>query len=102
PDLRSVMLFERVPLRFRDGSLPEGGAVAGPSIEVVRAPPRYVERCHRQGHPVHVWTVDSAEDIDLCVRLGVEAIITNPPGRGGSALGRGPADGGAPSAGRAH
>ena len=28
PDLRSVMLFERVPLRFRDGSLPEGVAVA--------------------------------------------------------------------------
>ena len=44
PDLRSVMLFERVPLRFRDGSLPEGVAIAGPSIEIVRAHPRYVER----------------------------------------------------------
>ncbi len=99
PDLRSVMLFERVPLRFRDGTLPEGVAVAGPSIEVVRAHPRYVERCHRQGHPVHVWTVDSAEDIDLCVRLGVEAIITNRPGQVLSALGRAPAGGGSPTAG---
>ena len=88
PDLRSVMLFERVPLRFRDGSLPEGVAVAGPSIEIVRSHPRYVERAHRHGHPVHVWTVDAAEDIALCRDLGVEAIITNRPGRVLRALGR--------------
>jgi glycerophosphoryl diester phosphodiesterase len=88
PDLRSVMLFERVPLRFRDGSLPEGVAIAGPSIEIVRSHPRYVERAHRHGHPVHVWTVDAAEDIALCRDLGVEAIITNRPGRVLRALGR--------------
>jgi glycerophosphoryl diester phosphodiesterase len=88
PDLRSVMLFERVPLRFRDGSLPEGVAVAGPSIEIVRSHPRYVERAHRHGHPVHVWTVDDADDIALCRDLGVEAIITNRPGRVLRALGR--------------
>ena len=88
PDLRSVMLFERVPLRFRDGSLPEGVAVAGPSIEIVRSHPRYVERAHRHGHPVHVWTVDNVEDIALCRDLGVEAIITNRPGRVLRALGR--------------
>jgi glycerophosphoryl diester phosphodiesterase len=81
PDLRSVMLFERVPLRFRDGSLPEGVAVSGPSIEIVRAHPRYVDRCRRHGHPVHVWTVDEPGDIDLCLELGVEAIITNRPAR---------------------
>jgi glycerophosphoryl diester phosphodiesterase len=88
PDLRSVMLFERVPLRFRDGSLPEGVAIAGPSIEIVRSHPRYVERAHRHGHPVHVWTVDAADDIALCRDLGVEAIITNRPGRVLRALGR--------------
>ena len=88
PDLRSVMLFERVPLRFRDGSLPEGVAVAGPRIEIVRSHPRYVERAHRHGHPVHVWTVDAVEDIALCRDLGVEAIITNRPGRVLRALGR--------------
>jgi glycerophosphoryl diester phosphodiesterase len=88
PDLRTVMLFERVPLRFRDGTLPEGVAAAGPSIEIVRAHPRYVERAHRQGHPVHVWTVDTVEDIELCLELGVEAIITNRPGRVLRALGR--------------
>jgi glycerophosphoryl diester phosphodiesterase len=37
---------------------------------------------------VHVWTVDAADDIELCRDLGVEAIITNRPGRVLRALGR--------------
>jgi glycerophosphoryl diester phosphodiesterase len=28
---------------------------------------------------VHVWTVDRPEDVELCLRLGVDAIITNRP-----------------------
>ena len=88
PDLRAVLLFERVPLRYRDGSLPEGVAISGPSIEIVRAHPGYVERCARHGHAVHVWTVDTAEDVDLCIGLGVQAIITNRPARVLDALGR--------------
>jgi len=88
PSVRTVFLMERVPLRFRDGTLPPGVPIAGPSIEVVRAHPRYVERAHRHGHQVHVWTVDLAADVDLCVGLGVEAIITNRPRRVLAALGR--------------
>lgn len=79
PDLRTAMLFERVPMRFRDGSLPEGVTIAGPKIDIVRAHPGFVQRCHRNGHPVHVWTVDDPEDVQLCLDLGVEAIITNRP-----------------------
>jgi len=40
---------------------------------------------------VHVWTVDEPADVDLCVRLGVDAIITNRPAAVLSALGRTPA-----------
>ena len=53
--------------------------IAGPSIEVVRAHPRYVHRVHRRGGAVHVWTVDDPADVQLCLDLGVEAIITNRP-----------------------
>jgi glycerophosphoryl diester phosphodiesterase len=28
---------------------------------------------------VHVWTVDEPADVELCLELGVEAIITNRP-----------------------
>lgn len=80
PRLPTVFLMERVPLRFRDGTLPKGVAIAGPSIEIVRAHPRFVARLHRAGQRVHVWTVDRPEDVELCMRLGVDAIITNRPG----------------------
>jgi glycerophosphoryl diester phosphodiesterase len=29
---------------------------------------------------MHVWTVNSTADLDLCVRMGVEAVITDNPG----------------------
>ncbi len=80
PGLPTVFLMDRVPLRFRDGSLPFGARIAGPSIDIVRAHPRYVERAHRAGAQVHVWTVDQPEDVDLCLSLGVDAIISNRPG----------------------
>ncbi|MGZ4631470.1 MAG: glycerophosphodiester phosphodiesterase [Actinomycetes bacterium] len=98
PDLPTVLLMERVPLRFRDGSLPPGVHIAGPSIEVVRAHPRYVERAHGKGASVHVWTVDRLEDIELCAGLGVDAIITNRPKRVLETLGRT----GPPAADRGH
>jgi glycerophosphoryl diester phosphodiesterase len=88
PSLRTVLLMERVPLRFRDGSLPPGVRIAGPAISVLRAHPRYVERVHRHGGQVHVWTVDDPGDIELCIDLGVDAIITNRPSRVLGALGR--------------
>ena len=88
PSLPRVLLFERVPLRFRDGSLPPGVRIAGPSIEVVRAHPRYVERVQRRGHDVHVWTVDDPADVALCLELGVDAIITNRPAQVLAATGR--------------
>jgi glycerophosphoryl diester phosphodiesterase len=80
PGLPTVFLMDRVPLRFRDGSLPFGARITGPSIEIVRAHPRYVARAHRAGAQVHVWTVDEPADVALCLDLGVDAIITNRPG----------------------
>jgi glycerophosphoryl diester phosphodiesterase len=79
PGLPTVFLMDRVPLRFRDGSLPFRSRIAGPSIEIVRAHPRYVERAHRAGAQVHVWTVDEPDDVELCRSLGVDAVITNRP-----------------------
>jgi glycerophosphoryl diester phosphodiesterase len=79
PSLETVLLLDRVPLRLRDGSLPRGVRIAGPGIHILRTHPEYVERLHSMGNRVHVWTVDQASDIDLCVELGVDAIISNRP-----------------------
>ena len=79
PGTRTVFLMDEVPRRYRDGSLPEGVGISGPSIEILRAFPHYVARVHDRGGQVHVWTVDEKGDVDLCVELGVDAIITNRP-----------------------
>ena len=79
PTLPTVYLMQFVSPRLRDGRLPPGVGVAGPSIRIVRNHPPYVERLKQAGHPVHVWTVNEPGDVDLCVGLGVDAIITNRP-----------------------
>jgi glycerophosphoryl diester phosphodiesterase len=79
PSIPTVLLLERVPLRLRDGMLPGHVRIAGPKIDIVRAHPGYVRRVHQQGGQVHVWTVDDPADVELCLRLGVEAVITNRP-----------------------
>ncbi|RMB85735.1 glycerophosphodiester phosphodiesterase [Streptomyces shenzhenensis] len=79
PTLPTVYLMQFVSPRLRDGRLPAGVRIAGPSIRIVRNHPAYIERLKRAGHQVHVWTVNEPEDVDLCVELGVDAIITNRP-----------------------
>ncbi|WP_425470887.1 glycerophosphodiester phosphodiesterase [Streptomyces armeniacus] len=81
PQLPTVYLMQLLLPRLRDGRLPPDVRIAGPSIRILRAHPEYVERAHRAGHEVHVWTVDAPADVDLCARLGVDAVITNRPQR---------------------
>lgn len=81
PGLEMVFLMDRMPLLYRDGTLPSGATVAGPSIEIVRAHPGYVDRAHAAGHAVHVWTVNSKADLDLCASLSVDALITDEPAK---------------------
>jgi glycerophosphoryl diester phosphodiesterase len=79
PGLRTVLLMDRVPLRFRDGSLPTGVSYAGPSLEIVTAHPEYVDRAHKHGHQVHVWTVNAENDLRHCRDLGFDAVISDRP-----------------------
>jgi glycerophosphoryl diester phosphodiesterase len=80
PGLPTVFLMDRVPLRYKDGTLPLGAQVAGPSIDYVRDHPSYVERAHAAGHEVHTWVVNADPDMELCTDLGVDALITDRPG----------------------
>ncbi|MFE1782721.1 glycerophosphodiester phosphodiesterase [Streptomyces sp. NPDC059506] len=88
PDLETVLLMQYVSPRLRDGRLHGMAGIAGPSIRILRSHPDFVPRLRRAGHEVHVWTVDDPADVELCVELGVDAIITNRPGPVLSQLGR--------------
>ncbi|MBV9485327.1 MAG: glycerophosphodiester phosphodiesterase [Frankiaceae bacterium] len=79
PELPTVHLMRRVALRHRDGSISPSASIAGPSVEGVTAFPSYVERAHRNGYEVHVWTVDEPDDVARMVELGVDVLITNQP-----------------------
>lgn len=60
-----------------------GMGAAGPDyhISVYRAHPDWVERSHRLGLKVNVWTVDSDEDLQWCIDNGVDFVTTNRPDR---------------------
>lgn len=88
PGIPTAFLMDRVPLRFRDGSLPDRVSIAAVKLDIVKAYPAYVERVHDAGGRVHVWTVDDSADIDLVLGLGVDAVISNNPARVLRHLGR--------------
>ncbi|MEV8126985.1 glycerophosphodiester phosphodiesterase [Streptomyces sp. NPDC085944] len=79
PTLPTVYLMQFVSPRLRDGRLPAGVRIAGPSMRIVRNHPAYIARLKQAGHRVHVWTVNETSDVDLCAGLGVDAVITNRP-----------------------
>jgi len=79
PDVPTVLLMQHVAIRYRDGQLPFGSRIAGPGISIIRAHPEFVSKVQSAGNQVHVWTVDEVSDIDLCLDLGVDAIISNRP-----------------------
>jgi len=53
--------------------------LAGPGISYVRGHARTVRRWLDSGRRFRVWTVDSADDVDLCRELGIQEITTNRP-----------------------
>jgi glycerophosphoryl diester phosphodiesterase len=81
PTLPLVQLAEdRLRVRwFLDGGLPKGVTTLGTAIELVERFPKVVAKAHDAGYRVHVYTVDRTDQVDLCLQLGVDAIITNRP-----------------------
>jgi glycerophosphoryl diester phosphodiesterase len=53
--------------------------IVGPGIGELRDHPKFGRRLAKSGHDVHVWTVNTAEDLRLCQQLGVKAVITDRP-----------------------
>lgn len=80
PDLEVVLLVDRMYAWRVVRNLIGVDWVVGPGIDLLRENPRWGARLRRGGRRLHVWTVNSPADLDLCVSLGVEAVITDTPG----------------------
>jgi glycerophosphoryl diester phosphodiesterase len=52
---------------------------AGPGIDDVRRQPERVRAWVDRGTHVRVWTVNTVEDLELCLEAGVRDIITDRP-----------------------
>jgi glycerophosphoryl diester phosphodiesterase len=79
PCLEVVLLIDRPHSWQMAKSVLGAGWIAGPGIELLRESPKLGRRLRKHGRRVHVWTVNKPEDLDLCLSLGVEAVITDHP-----------------------
>ena len=81
PDLDVVMLVDKLSTWQVNKKLIGRSWIAGPGIDLLRENPRFARKLAASGRRIHVWTVNRPADVDLCLELGVEAIITDSPGR---------------------
>lgn len=43
--------------------------------------PDFIGKCREKNVRVHTWTVNAYQDLEKCIRMGVDALITNYPNR---------------------
>ena len=79
PALELVYLLDSPAQWARNRPFIEPDWIAGPGIALLRKYPDLIQRIAAGGTRLHVWTVNTDEDIERCLAQGVEAIITDRP-----------------------
>jgi glycerophosphoryl diester phosphodiesterase len=79
PDVRLVMLIEKSRNWPVLKPVLEPGWLLGPGIGSLTRHPKFARKLVKSGRGIHVWTVNTREQLDLCLELGVEAVITDRP-----------------------
>jgi glycerophosphoryl diester phosphodiesterase len=79
PDLPLVMLLEHARHWPVLRPLVDEDWIVGPGIATLRKHPTFAKRLAASGRDIHVWTVNSEEDLRTCLDLGVRAVITDRP-----------------------
>jgi glycerophosphoryl diester phosphodiesterase len=88
PRLPRVFLFELALPRVLDGRPPFAAPILGPGVATLREKPDLVRRAHERGRQVYAWTVNTPDEVDLVLDLGVDGIISDRPAYVLSRIGR--------------
>jgi glycerophosphoryl diester phosphodiesterase len=81
PAVPLVLLVEEGRPSLKLGTqLPKGIGAVGLSRKIVRRNPEVVAAYHRRGHEVYVFTVNKPRDVQRCLQLGVDVLISDRPG----------------------
>lgn len=79
---RAVALVKRRAAVAGEQLLDDGVAhLAGPGVDYLRANPESAARWVAAGRVLRVWTVDTAEDLRLCLANGAAEVTSNVPGQ---------------------
>jgi glycerophosphoryl diester phosphodiesterase len=79
PGLPLVMLIDKARHWPVLKPVVEEGWILGPGIDALTRHPKFAAKMAQSGRDVHVWTVNTEEQLELCTSLGVRAVITDKP-----------------------
>jgi glycerophosphoryl diester phosphodiesterase len=79
PGLRLALLGEKAPASLLEAAAAMRAFAIAPSFDIVDA--ALCTEAHRRALAVYVWTVDDAAEMRRLAAAGVDAIMTNDPGR---------------------
>jgi len=79
PEVRLVQLIDKLNYWQMLRRVIGRDWVVGPGIRMLREHPRVGESMARSGRDIHVWTVNQEEDLDRCLDLGAQAVISDRP-----------------------
>lgn len=80
PHVRLVQLIERAHMWPMLRTVIGKDWLVGPGIKELREHPGLGRRLVESGREIHVWTVNTRADLELCRSLGVSAVISDRPG----------------------
>ena len=79
PEVPVVMLIEKAhhwPMLKR---VVDSNWIIGPGVDELRDHPGLGKHLRLAGREIHVWTVNTAEELQICLDLGVTAVISDKP-----------------------
>jgi len=79
PDLQVVMLVDKAHHWPVLRPMVADDWIIGPGVEELRDHPGLGRHLVKAGREIHVWTVNTAEDLEICLDLGVSAVISDRP-----------------------